>query len=129
MATDLQVIVPPPFWTQKAFVPQGAGYARSLNISRGIVPDDDILIMKEDGFHILVDVIHYTPSEITAKLLPENMVMIQGKHEEKVAGHGHGYVERSFTRKYHVPTRFSAKDTKIEVQSDGFLAIDATIKV
>lgn len=129
MAAEMQIITPPPFWTQKGFIPQGAGYSRSSNISRGVGADDDVMISKEDGFHILMDVIHYAPSEITAKVLPDNVILVQGKHEEKMAGHGHGYVERNFTRKYIIPKEFSAKDARMEIMSDGFLSIDATTKI
>lgn len=122
-SSELSVITPPPFWTQSLGATQGAGYQRSSNITRKVGPNDDVMIEKDSGFHVLLDVIHYAPSEITAKLLPDNVIMIQGKHEEN------GNVERNFARKYNIPKQFSAKNAKIEVKGDGYLEIDATTKV
>lgn len=127
MEDDIEIIIPPPFWNQKGSLPQGAIYSRPSNIPRDVGADEDLMISKEDGFHVVIDIVHYAPSEIEAKILPDNIIMIRGKHEEKIFGQGS--IERSFTRKYIIPVEFSAKNARIEIMSDGFLNIDVTQKV
>lgn len=83
-------------------------------------PEHQAPIHSEDGYHVTLDVIHYTPSEITVKI-QGNKIMVQGKHEEKEDEHGH--IERSFCRKYTIPKEYEPKDATTTLSSDGFLTI------
>lgn len=123
VTVDLPIIQPPAFWNAPAMaVKRGAGYQRTADNDRKLSISGDLVTKKDEGFHILVDVIHYTPSEVTAKAVGDALV-IGAKHEEQKAGHGTGYVERSFTRKYDALEGMDPKSAKLEILPDGYLEI------
>lgn len=76
----------------------------------------------KDGFQACVDVHHFQPSEITVKTV-DNVVVIEGKHEER--DDGHGSVQRHFVRKYTLPKEYQMNHVNSNLSSDGVLTIRA----
>ena len=76
----------------------------------------------KDKFQIALDVQQFSPEEISVKVA-ENMVTIEGKHEERKDEHG--YISRQFTRKYNLPKDCDLDAIKSSLSSDGVLTIQA----
>lgn len=76
----------------------------------------------KDGFQACVDVHHFQPSEISVKTL-DNVVVIEGKHEER--DDGHGSVQRHFVRKYSLPKEYDMNSVQSSLSSDGVLTVRA----
>lgn len=53
----------------------------------------------------------------------ENDVVVEAKHEERPDEHG--YISRSFVRRYPLPNGYNAKDVTTTLSSDGILVIKA----
>lgn len=77
----------------------------------------------DEAFHRSFDVQHFTPEEINVKLVGENVIAIEGKHEEK--GDEHGSISRHFVRKFTVPKGFDLTKVESRLSSDGVLTIIA----
>jgi len=75
---------------------------------------------------VSLDVHHFKPEEITVKN-KENVITIEGKHEEKEDQHG--YVSRQFIRKYVLPKDVLVDQFKVQMSSDGVLQLAAPKKV
>lgn len=77
----------------------------------------------KDKFHTNFD-IHFKPEEISVKADEDNnMVTIEGKHEEK--NDEHGQIYRHFIRKYTLPKDCDIKKIESQLSSDGVLSITA----
>lgn len=81
---------------------------------------DKRLTLSKDGLQMCLNVYQFTPSEITVKVV-DNVIVIEGKHEEKQDDHG--YVTRQFTRRYKLPKEYDPKDVISSMSSDGVLTI------
>jgi crystallin alpha B len=75
---------------------------------------------------VILDVQQFAPSEITVKTL-DNMVIVEGKHEEKQDEHG--YVSRHFVRRYVLPSDIEVNNIVSSLSSDGVLTVTAPKKV
>lgn len=107
---------------------------RELAVDRDLIPStrttlssthndaDKRLVMTKDGLQINLNVYQFSPSEITVKTV-DDVVIIEGKHEEKQDDHG--YVTRQFTRRYKLPKEYDPKDVISTMSSDGVLTIKA----
>ncbi|XP_051955964.1 heat shock protein 67B1 [Xyrauchen texanus] len=73
---------------------------------------------------ISLDVNHFAPSEITAKI-QGGFLEIAGKHEERQDEHG--YIARCFTRKYRLPVGVDAENVQSLVSVDGILTVEAPL--
>ncbi|KAI7813114.1 heat shock protein 67B1 [Triplophysa rosa] len=73
---------------------------------------------------ISLDVNHFAPSEITVKI-QDGFLDIAGKHEERQDEHG--YIARSFTRKYNVPVGVDAEKIQTFVSADGILTVEGPL--
>lgn len=71
-------------------------------------------------FQINLDVQHFTPEEIHVKVV-DHSIIVEGKHEEKLDEHG--YVSRSFTRRYVIPKNHNIDHVESKLSSDGVLTI------
>jgi hypothetical protein len=101
------------------------GYRRPWQIARAAfrdMADKKSLHFGKDGFQACVDVHHFEPSEITVKTV-DNVIVIQGKHQERTDGHG--TVERSFVRKYTLPAEYDQNTVRSTLSSDGVLTVTA----
>ena len=103
-----------------------AGYsppwALDRELAKDFAKDQKNLYFGKEGFHAVVDVHQFEPSEITVKTV-DDQVIIEGKHLEKEDHHGS--VERHFIRKYNLPKEIDMVLLHSELSSDGVLSIKA----
>ncbi|KAL0859513.1 hypothetical protein ABMA27_010669 [Loxostege sticticalis] len=76
----------------------------------------------KDKFQINLDVQHFAPEEISVKTA-DGYIVVEGKHEEKKDEHG--YISRSFTRRYALPEGTQPETVESRLSSDGVLTITA----
>ncbi|XP_037966298.2 alpha-crystallin A chain [Plutella xylostella] len=74
----------------------------------------------KDKFQVNLDVQHFAPEEITVKTV-DGCVVVEGKHEEKEDDHG--YVSRSFKRRYTLPEDCNPEAVESKLSTDGVLTI------
>lgn len=77
-----------------------------------------------EGFEIKLDVSNFKPAELTVKTV-ENYVLIEGKHEERQDAHG--FIARSFTRRFIIPEGVNAESVTCKLASNGVLVISAPV--
>lgn len=126
--TELPINHSPAMYHYSHYLPYSSGgyyhtpYHASThtNRDRNTGPEQAAPVHGPEGFHVTLDVIHYTPSEITVKI-QGNKLIVQGRHEEREDEHGH--IERSFCRKYTIPQEYNPKDATTTLSSDQFLTI------
>ncbi|XP_063835140.1 protein lethal(2)essential for life-like [Ostrinia nubilalis] len=82
--------------------------------------------VEKDKFQINLDVQHFLPEEISVKTA-DGYIVVEGKHEEKKDDHG--FVSRSFTRRYALPEGTHPETVESKLSSDGVLTITAPKKV
>nr|P02501.1 RecName: Full=Alpha-crystallin A chain [Orycteropus afer]prf//0708219A crystallin alpha [Orycteropus afer] len=71
-----------------------------------------------DQFLILLDVKHFSPEELTVKVL-DDFVEIHGKHNERQDDHG--YISREFHRRYRLPSNVDQSALSCSLSADGML--------
>ncbi|XP_053676755.1 protein lethal(2)essential for life-like [Anopheles nili] len=71
-------------------------------------------------FQINLDVQQFTPEEISVKYI-DKCIVVEGKHKEKEDEHG--FITRSFVRRYMLPNDHNEKDIVSSLSSDGILTI------
>lgn len=76
----------------------------------------------DEKFQINIDVQHFSPEEISVKVIDGN-VLVEGKHEEK--RDEHGYVSRHFVRRYALPKGCLPDTVESKLSSDGVLTVTA----
>ncbi|KAL0901109.1 hypothetical protein ABMA27_006431 [Loxostege sticticalis] len=83
--------------------------------------------IKEDKekFQVNLDVQHFAPEEISVKTV-DRFLVVEAKHEERQDEHG--FISRSFTRKYALPESVEADAISSKLSSDGVLTISAPLK-
>ncbi|XP_061401125.1 heat shock protein 23 [Musca vetustissima] len=74
----------------------------------------------KDGFQVCMDVQQFKPSELNVKVT-DNCVIVEGKHEEREDDHG--YISRSFTRRYVLPKGYDPNKVVSTLSSDGVLTV------
>ncbi|CAB3256203.1 unnamed protein product [Arctia plantaginis] len=79
----------------------------------------------KDKFQVNLDVQHFAPEEISVKTV-DGYLTIEAKHEEKQDEHG--FISRSFTRRYALPEGVDADSVLSKLSSDGVLSITAPLK-
>lgn len=79
--------------------------------------------LDDKEFRFRVDVQHYKPEEISVKL-EDNVVVVEGKHEER--SDAHGTISRQFVRKFALPQGVVNVDKlQSNLSTDGVLTITA----
>nr|XP_022913540.1 protein lethal(2)essential for life-like [Onthophagus taurus] len=81
------------------------------------------IALDKDRFQVNLDVQHFKPEEIVVKVTGEHTITVEGKHEEMEDEHG--YISRSFTRKYILPKGHDIQKVDSKLSSDGVLTITA----
>nr|QGZ00461.1 heat shock protein 21.6 [Glyphodes pyloalis] len=76
----------------------------------------------KDKLQINLDVQHFAPEEISVKTA-DGYIVVEGKHSEK--RDEHGYIARSFTRRYALPAGAAPERVESRLSSDGVLTITA----
>lgn len=79
----------------------------------------------KDKFQVNLDVQHFAPEEISVKTV-DGYLVVEAKHEEKQDEHG--FISRSFTRRYALPEGIEADMVVSKLSSDGVLSITAPLK-
>lgn len=80
---------------------------------------------EKDKFQVNLDVQHFAPEEITVKAA-DGFLVVEAKHDEKKDEHG--YITRSFVRRYPLPEGVEADAVTSKLSSDGVLSITAPLK-
>jgi len=84
------------------------------------------VINDKDKFQVNLDVQQFKPEEISVKS-HDNVVTIEGKHEEKQDEHG--YISRHFLRRYVLPKDVHTENVQCNLSSDGVLSVVVPKKV
>lgn len=108
--------VPPPITSHPA------AYARAL--SRQLSTGMSEIKQTQDGWKVSLDVNHFSPEELTVKT-KDGVVEISGKHEERKDEHG--FVSRSFTRKYMLPPGADVEKVTSSLSPEGLLTVEAPL--
>ncbi|XP_046961962.1 protein lethal(2)essential for life-like [Vanessa cardui] len=80
---------------------------------------------EKDKFQVNLDVQHFAPEEISVKTA-DGFLIIEAKHDERKDEHG--YISRSFTRRYRLPDGIQEDCVTSKLSSDGVLSITAPLK-
>jgi len=72
----------------------------------------------ENNFRVQLDVSQFTPEEINVRVVGRDLV-IDGKHEEREDDHG--FISRSFTRRYALPEDVDVMKVEGQLSKDGKL--------
>ncbi|XP_063834843.1 protein lethal(2)essential for life-like [Ostrinia nubilalis] len=76
----------------------------------------------KDKFQVNIDVQHFDPEEISVKT-SDGFIVIEGNHEERKDEHG--YISRSFKRRYALPEGCNPETVESRLSSDGVLTVVA----
>ncbi|CAK1602510.1 unnamed protein product [Parnassius mnemosyne] len=80
---------------------------------------------EKDKFQVNIDVQHFAPEEISVKTA-DGYLVVEAKHEERQDEHG--FISRSFSRRYPLPEGIEADLVTSKLSSDGVLSITAPLK-
>ncbi|XP_072518222.1 heat shock protein beta-1 [Salminus brasiliensis] len=103
-------------------VPHPSTYARAL--SRQLSTGMSEIKQTPEGWKVSLDVNHFSPEELTVKT-KDGVVEIIGKHEER--RDEHGYISRSFTRKYTLPPGADVEKVTSSLSPEGVLTVEAPL--
>ncbi|KAK7925663.1 hypothetical protein WMY93_007973 [Mugilogobius chulae] len=78
----------------------------------------------QDNWKVALDVNHFSPEELVVKT-KDGVVEISGKHEERKDEHG--FVSRSFTRKYTLPATANVEKVTSSLSPEGVLTVEAPL--
>lgn len=98
-----------------------AGYLRRWRSKDSGQDSGSTLVVDKEKFQANLDVQQFKPEEITVKVTGENVLTIEGKHEEKQDEHG--YIQRHFVRRYVVPKGYDLSKVESKLSSDGVLSV------
>lgn len=86
-----------------------------------------IFTLEKDGFHICMDVKQFRFSELSVKVVNDDMIVIEAKHAER-EDNASGTVARQIMRKYPIPKESEPENVKAELSPDGILTVKAPLK-
>ncbi|XP_070773152.1 heat shock protein beta-1 [Enoplosus armatus] len=99
-----------------------AQQARAL--SRQVSSGMSEIKQTQDNWKVSLDVNHFSPEELVVKT-KDGVVEISGKHEERKDEHG--FVSRTFTRKYTLPSSASIEKVSSTLSPEGVLTVEAPL--
>ncbi|XP_062262946.1 heat shock protein beta-1 [Platichthys flesus] len=105
-----------------AMMAQQAHQARAL--SRQMSTGLSEIKQTQDNWRVSLDVNHFSPEELVVKT-KDGVVEITGKHEERKDEHG--FVSRTFTRKYTLPSTADIEKVTSSLSPEGVLTIEAPL--
>ncbi|CAL8364085.1 unnamed protein product [Lota lota] len=79
-----------------------------------------------DSWKVCLDVNHFSPEELVVKT-KDGVVEISGNHQERKDEHG--FVSRSFTRKYTLPPTANVEKVASSLSPEGMLTVEAPLAV
>lgn len=97
------------------------GYYRPWKSGAAAQDNGSIVHLDKHRYQVHLDVQQFAPEEITVKVTGENIITVEGKHEEKEDEHG--FVKRHFVRRYLVPKGCDMDGVESRLSSDGVLSI------
>ncbi|XP_060520887.1 protein lethal(2)essential for life-like [Cylas formicarius] len=100
-----------------------AGYLRSWRTASSGKDSGSTVSFDKDKFQANLDVQQFKPEEISVKVTGDNVLTIEGKHEEQKDEHG--YISRHFVRRYVLPKNCNMEKIESKLSSDGILTITA----
>ncbi|KAH1011315.1 hypothetical protein HUJ04_000716 [Dendroctonus ponderosae] len=100
-----------------------AGYLRRWRSRDSSNDSGSTLVADKDKFQASLDVQQFSPEELTIKITGENVLTVEGKHEEKEDQHGS--IQRHFVRRYVLPSSYDISKIESKMSSDGVLIITA----
>ncbi|XP_048099817.1 heat shock protein 67B1 [Alosa alosa] len=74
---------------------------------------------------VSLDVNHFFPTELSVRITEDGFLEISGKHEERQDEHG--FISRSFTRKYKLPIGIESQTIRSSLSGDGILMVEASL--
>lgn len=86
-----------------------------------------IFTLEKDGFHICMDVKQFRYTELSVKVVNDDMIVIEAKHAER-EDNASGTVARQIIRKYPIPKESEPDHVKAELSPDGILTVKAPLK-
>lgn len=102
------------------------GYLRNWRNLQAADQDVGSTIKEDkDKFQVNLDVQHFAPEEITIKTA-DGYLIVEAKHEERQDDHG--FISRSFTRRYALPEGVEPDLVTSKLSTDGVLSIVAPLK-
>ncbi|KAA8586420.1 heat shock protein beta-1 [Etheostoma spectabile] len=102
--------------------PMMAQQARAL--SRQMSSGVSEIKQTQDSWKVSLDVNHFSPEELVVKT-KDGVVEITGKHEERKDEHG--FVSRTFTRKYTLPSTANVEKVSSSLSPEGVLTVEAPL--
>nr|ACH85200.1 heat shock protein 20 [Trialeurodes vaporariorum] len=106
-------------------LPLAAGYVRPWRISPAQQSGVSNIHHDKAAFKVNLDVQQFQPKEVSVKVV-DGFLVVEAKHEERQDKHG--YISRSFTRRYKLPKDINEDAIVSSLSSDGVLTISATVK-
>ncbi|XP_041974779.1 protein lethal(2)essential for life-like [Aricia agestis] len=108
-------------------LPQGnSNYLRQWRNMQAANRDTGSTIKEDkDKFQVNLDVQHFAPDEIEVKAA-DGFLIVEAKHEER--RDEHGFISRSFVRKYPLPDGVQEDLLTSKLSSDGVLTVVAPLK-
>lgn len=100
-----------------------AGYLRNWRTNSSQQDTGSTVTVDKDRFQANLDVQQFKPEEISVKVTGDNVLTIEGKHEEKQDEHG--FISRHFVRRYVLPKTCDMGKIESKLSSDGVLTITA----
>lgn len=107
----------------RALLRTPSGYYRPWRAAGAQQDVGSTVRVDKDKFQVNLDVQQFAPEEITVKATGENLITVEGKHEEKQDEHG--FISRHFVRKYVLPKGHDINQVQSSLSSDGVLTITA----
>jgi len=93
--------------------------------------DNQVIKLKEDDtkLEVTLDCTGYRPEELKVTTLPDNSILIEGKHEEKSdGGQSRSMSSQQFSRKYSLPQGCDPMKVVSNLSRDGVLMVTAPRK-
>lgn len=119
-------LTPEDYLTIVAIPQANQDYIRNWRNLRAAANDAGSTIKEEkDKFQVNLDVQHFAPEEISVKTV-DGYLVVEAKHEERQDEHG--FIARSFSRRYPLPEGIEPDSVLSRLSSDGVLTITAPLK-
>nr|AZL95688.1 heat shock protein beta 1 [Miichthys miiuy] len=123
MVPDMGTMVPhSPMMYPNPMMAQQHARALSRQMSSGMSE----IKQTQDNWKVSLDVNHFSPEELVVKT-KDGVVEITGKHEERKDEHG--FVSRTFTRKYTLPPSANVEKVTSSLSPEGLLTVEAPLIV
>ncbi|XP_056410806.1 heat shock protein beta-6 [Hyla sarda] len=111
LETDLLASMIPPYYLRSLSIPQTESGLSEVKLDK-------------DQFSVLLDVKHFSPEELTVKVVGDH-VEVHAKHEERQDEHG--FISREFHRRYKLPATVNPAALTSALSAEGLLSIQAPV--